>query len=174
MTCLANRVKVWICSDAFLPSRQAVKSLTSCFCLSILDYTGIEKLFLFSRMNFWTTSPTFHPPSYGSLRVIAALKPPKFSRLQQSQLFVPSIQNFAPHALLFSIPHYKVLIAFSNDFNKLLISFFFIISFIHIRIQLIKVYEDYFNIDKVKFFSKLTDMGICICLLSFLPVLLIN
>ena len=117
MTCLANRVKVWICSDAFLPSRQAVKSLTSCFCLSILDYTGIEKLFLFSRMNFWTTSPTFHPPSYGSLRVIAALKPPKFSRLQQSQLFVPSIQNFAPHALLFSIPHYKVLIAFSNDLS---------------------------------------------------------
>ena len=67
-----------------------------------------------------------------------------------------------------------LMIAFSNDFNKLLISFFFIISFIHIRIQLIKVYEDYFNIEKVKFFSKLTDIGISICLLSFLPVLLIN
>ena len=65
-------------------------------------------------------------------------------------------------------------LAFSNDFNKLLISFFFIISFIHIRIQLIKVYEDYFNFKKVKFFSILTDIGICFCFLSFLPVLLIN
>ena len=65
-------------------------------------------------------------------------------------------------------------LAFSNDFNKLLISFFFIISFIHIRIQLIKVYEDYFNFKKVKFFSILTDIGICFCLLSFLPVLLVN
>ena len=65
-------------------------------------------------------------------------------------------------------------LAFSNDFNKLLISFFFAISFIHIRIQLIKVYEDYFNFKKVKFFSILTDIGICFCLLSFLPVLLVN
>ena len=76
------------------------------------------------------------------------------------------LQNFSDTNFL--------MIAFSNDFNKLLISFFFIISFIHIRIQLIKVYEDYFNLEKVKFFSKLTDMGIFICLLSFLPVLLIN
>ena len=65
-------------------------------------------------------------------------------------------------------------LAFSNVFNKLLISFFFIISFIHLRIQLIKVYEDYFNFKKVKFFSILTDIGICFCLLSFLPVLLVN
>mgnify|MGYP002844383237 FL=1 len=65
-------------------------------------------------------------------------------------------------------------LAFSNNFNKLLISFFFIISFIHIRIQLIKVYEDYFNFKKIKFFSILTDIGICFCLLSFLPVLLVN
>ena len=65
-------------------------------------------------------------------------------------------------------------LAFSNDFNKVLISFFFIISFIHIRIQLIKVYEDYFNFKKIKFFSILTDVGICFCLLSFLPVLLVN
>ena len=117
MTCLANRVRVDICSVAFLPSRQTVKSLTSCFCLSILDCTGTEKLYLVSRIYFWTTSPTFQPPSYGSFRVIAALKPPKFSILQQSQLFVPSMQNFAPHALLFSIPHYKVLMAFSNDLS---------------------------------------------------------
>jgi len=65
-------------------------------------------------------------------------------------------------------------LAFSNVFNKLLISFFFMISFIHIRVQLIKVYEDYFNFKKVKFFSRLTDIGICFCLLSFLPVLLVN
>jgi len=76
------------------------------------------------------------------------------------------LQNFSDTNFL--------IMTFSNDFNKLLISFFFIISFIHIRIQLIKVYEDYFNLKKVKFFSKLTDMGICICLLSILPVLLIN
>ena len=68
----------------------------------------------------------------------------------------------------------SLTLAFSNDFNKILISFFFIISFIHLRIQLIKVYEDYFNFKKVKFFSILTDIGICFCLLSFLPVLLVN
>ena len=68
----------------------------------------------------------------------------------------------------------SLTLAFSNDFNKILISFFFIISFIHLRIQLIKVYEDYFNFKKVKFFFILTDIGICFCLLSFLPVLLVN
>ena len=68
----------------------------------------------------------------------------------------------------------SLTLAFSNDFNKILISFFFIISFIHLRIQLIKVYEDYFNFKKVKFFSILTDIGICFCLLSFLPVLLVK
>ncbi len=62
----------------------------------------------------------------------------------------------------------------SNNFNKFLISFFFIISFIHIRIQLIKVYEDYFNSKKVKFFSTLTDISICICLLLTLPILFVN
>jgi len=62
----------------------------------------------------------------------------------------------------------------SNNFYKFLILFFFIISFIHIRIQLIKVYEDYFNSKKVKFFSTLTDISICICLLLTLPILLVN
>ena len=65
-------------------------------------------------------------------------------------------------------------IIFSNNSNKFLIFLFFIISCIHIRIQLIKVYEDYFNLKKVKIFSLLTDIGIILCLLSILPVLLLN
>ena len=65
-------------------------------------------------------------------------------------------------------------IIFSNNFNKFLIFLFFIISCIHIKIQLIKVYEDYFNLKKVKIFSLLTDIGIILCLLSFLPVLFLN
>ena len=63
---------------------------------------------------------------------------------------------------------------FSVNLNKFLIFLFFFISSFHIRIQLIKVYEDYFNIKKIKLFSSLTDIAIFCCLLSFLPILFFN
>ena len=48
----------------------------------------------------------------------------------------------------------------SNTSNKILLSIFFIISMLHIRIQLGKVYEDYFKLKQMKFYSLLTDLGI--------------
>ena len=55
--------------------------------------------------------------------------------------------------------------------NKILLLIFFIISMFHIRIQLGKVYEDYFKFNQMKTYSFLTDVGIGVSFLIFLPVL---
>ena len=59
----------------------------------------------------------------------------------------------------------------SNTTNKILLSIFFVVSMFHIRIQLGKVYEDYFKFKQMKFYSLLTDCTISISFLVFLPVL---
>ena len=62
-------------------------------------------------------------------------------------------------------------ISLSNTTNKILLLIFFIISMLHIRIQLGKVYEDYFQLNKMKLYSLITDGIIGISFLLFLPVL---
>ena len=62
-------------------------------------------------------------------------------------------------------------ILLSSTSNKILLSIFFIISMFHIRIQLSKVYEDYFKFKQMKFYSFLTDCAISVSFLIFLPVL---
>jgi len=62
-------------------------------------------------------------------------------------------------------------ILLSNKSNKILLSIFFVISMFHIRIQLGKVYEDYFKFKQMKFYSFLTDCAISVSFLIFLPVL---
>ncbi len=64
-------------------------------------------------------------------------------------------------------------ILLSNFINRILLLFFFVISFVHIRIQLIKVYEDYFNFPKIKYLSLITDILIMFSFLIFLPALFI-
>ena len=59
----------------------------------------------------------------------------------------------------------------SNSLNKILLLIFFVISLMHVKFQLTKVYEDYFNLAKIKYFSLLTDVLIIFSLLFFLPVL---
>ena len=59
----------------------------------------------------------------------------------------------------------------SNTFNKILLFIFFVVSMFHIRIQLGKVYEDYFKFKQMKFYSLLTDCAISVSFLIFLPVL---
>ena len=61
----------------------------------------------------------------------------------------------------------------SASANKILLLIFFIISMLHIRIQLGKVYEDYFQLNKMKLYSLITDGIIGISFLFFLPVLFI-
>ena len=55
--------------------------------------------------------------------------------------------------------------------NKILLLIFFIISMFHIRIQLGKVYEDYFKFNQMKTYSSITDIVIGVSFLIFLPVL---
>ena len=59
----------------------------------------------------------------------------------------------------------------SSISNKLLLLIFFVISILHIRIQLSKVYEDYFQLNKMKLYSLITDCLIGITFFFFLPVL---
>ena len=64
-------------------------------------------------------------------------------------------------------------ISLSTNTNKILLLIFFIISMLHIRIQLGKAYEDYFQLNKMKLYSLITDAIIGISFLFFLPVLFI-
>ena len=59
----------------------------------------------------------------------------------------------------------------SNTSNKILLLIFFVVSMLHIRIQLGKAYEDYFKFKQVKFYTLLTDCTISVSFLIFLPVL---
>ena len=59
----------------------------------------------------------------------------------------------------------------SSISNKFLLLIFFVISILHIRIQLSKVYEDYFQLNKMKLYSLITDCLIGITFFLFLPVL---
>ncbi len=59
----------------------------------------------------------------------------------------------------------------SSFSNKFLLLIFFVISILHIRIQLSKVYEDYFHLNKMKLYSLITDCLIGITFFLFLPVL---
>ena len=59
----------------------------------------------------------------------------------------------------------------SSISNKFLLLIFFVISIFHIRIQLSKVYEDYFQLNKMKLYSLITDCLIGITFFLFLPVL---
>ena len=59
----------------------------------------------------------------------------------------------------------------SNMTNKILLLIFFVVSMFHIRIQLGKVYEDYFKFNQMKTYSYVTDVVIGVSFLIFLPVL---
>ena len=62
-------------------------------------------------------------------------------------------------------------ISLSNMTNKILLLIFFVVSMFHLRIQLGKVYEDYFKFNQMKTYSSVTDVVIGISFLIFLPVL---
>ena len=79
--------------------------------------------------------------------------------------------------ILFFLSSYSdvnsLVISLSTSTNKILLLIFFIISLFHIRVQLGKVYEDYFQLNKMKLYSLITDCIIGISFLFFLPVLFI-
>ncbi len=59
----------------------------------------------------------------------------------------------------------------SNMTNKILLLIFFVVSMLHIKIQLGKVYEDYFKFNQMKTYSFFTNIVIGASFLIFLPVL---
>jgi len=88
-------------------------------------------------------------------------------------VYITNKNNF----ILFFLSSYSdvnsLVISLSTSTNKILLLIFFIISMLHIRIQLGKVYEDYFQLNKMKLYSLITDGIIGISFLFFLPVLFI-
>ena len=56
---------------------------------------------------------------------------------------------------------------------KLLIIIFFCVAIFHTRLNLVTIYEDYFNDNQVRLYSKLTDSILLLILLFILPIIFI-
>ena len=60
-----------------------------------------------------------------------------------------------------------------SNFVKLLIIIFFCVAVFHTRLNLLTIYEDYFNDNQVRLYSKLTDSILLLILLFILPIIFI-
>ena len=60
-----------------------------------------------------------------------------------------------------------------SNFVKLLIIIFFCIAVFHTRLNLLTIYEDYFNDNQVRLYSRLTDSVLLLILLFILPIIFI-
>jgi len=56
---------------------------------------------------------------------------------------------------------------------KLLIIIFFCVAIFHTRLNLVTIYEDYFNDNQVRLYSRLTDSVLLLILLFILPIIFI-
>ena len=60
-----------------------------------------------------------------------------------------------------------------SNFVKLLIIIFFCVAVFHTRLNLVKIYEDYFKDNQVRLYSRLTDSVLLLILLFILPIIFI-
>jgi succinate dehydrogenase hydrophobic membrane anchor protein len=60
-----------------------------------------------------------------------------------------------------------------SNLVKLLIIIFFCVAIFHTRLNLVTIYEDYFNDNQVRLYSKLTDSVLLLILLFILPIIFI-
>jgi succinate dehydrogenase hydrophobic membrane anchor protein len=60
-----------------------------------------------------------------------------------------------------------------SNFVKLLIIIFFCVAVFHTRLNLLTIYEDYFNDNQVRLYSRLTDLVLLLILLFILPIIFI-
>ena len=60
-----------------------------------------------------------------------------------------------------------------SNFVKLLIIIFFCVAVFHTRLNLLTIYEDYFNDKQVRLYSRLTDTVLLLILLFILPIIFI-
>ena len=61
----------------------------------------------------------------------------------------------------------------SSFFIKFLMILFFFVAAFHARLGLVTIYQDYFESDKVKVYSRLTDFLLLLVVLFILPIILI-
>ena len=60
-----------------------------------------------------------------------------------------------------------------SNLVKLLIIIFFCVAIFHTRLNLVTIYEDYFNDNQVRLYSRLTDSVLLLILLFILPIIFI-
>lgn len=71
------------------------------------------------------------------------------------------------------ISHTMMASSLDNFFVKFLMILFFFVATFHARLGLVTIYQDYFDIAKVKLYSRLTDILLLLVILFILPIILI-
>jgi len=71
------------------------------------------------------------------------------------------------------VSHTMMTITLDNLFVKFFMILFFFVATFHARLGLVTIYQDYFDTDKVKIYSRLTDVLLLLVILFILPIILI-
>lgn len=71
------------------------------------------------------------------------------------------------------VSHTMMTSSLDNLFVKFLMILFFFVATFHARLGLVTIYQDYFDTDKVKIYSRLTDVLSLLVILFILPIILI-
>ena len=71
------------------------------------------------------------------------------------------------------VSHTMMTSTLDNLFVKFLMILFFFVATFHARLGLVTIYQDYFDTDKVKIYSRLTDVLLLLVILFILPIILI-
>ena len=71
------------------------------------------------------------------------------------------------------VSHTMMTSTLDNLFVKFLMILFFFVAAFHARLGLVTIYQDYFDTDKVKIYSRLTDVLLLLVILFILPIILI-
>ena len=71
------------------------------------------------------------------------------------------------------VSHTMMTSSLDNLFVKFLMILFFFVATFHARLGLVTIYQDYFDSDKVKIYSRLTDVLLLLVILFILPIILI-
>ena len=70
------------------------------------------------------------------------------------------------------VSHTMMTSSLDNLFVKFLMILFFFVATFHARLGLVTIYQDYFDTDKVKIYSRLTDVLLLLVILFILPIIL--
>ena len=71
------------------------------------------------------------------------------------------------------VSHTMMTSSLDNLFVKFLMILFYFVATFHARLGLVTIYQDYFDTDKVKIYSRLTDVLLLLVILFILPIILI-